>query len=308
MNAARRLIGALFLVMLTALPAAAESIQLQQLHGIYMVPVQINDAIAIPFVLDSGAAEVAITQDVFLVLLRSGTVSQSDFVGTGTYTMADGSEHSSERYVLHKMAVGSHIVTNVIANVVSVKADPLLGQSFLSKLPAWTIDNAQHALVLNDKPGPTGEQPQAQVRVPRPQPTQPAPEPIAPPPMPGLPAKDLALRGEQALDAKNYVQALYWFRMAADQGDPSAQDNIGLMYEVGWGVSKDYAQAMLWYRKAADHGFARAAAHLGGMYAGGLGVSKDCAMAKQWIERAAFYGNESVQRLLRNGVGGLCRW
>src|SRR5207302_5320278 len=111
--------------------AIGESIQLEQLHEIYMVPVRINDAVAIPFVLDTGASEVAIPQDVFLVLLRSGTVKDSDFIGTGTYVMADGSKQSSRRFVLHTMAVGSRIITNVVANVVSVKGDPLLGQSFL---------------------------------------------------------------------------------------------------------------------------------------------------------------------------------
>src|ERR1700681_1970305 len=70
MNATRSLIAGLALVILGTLPASSESIQLEQLHGIYMVPVRINDAVAIPFVLDSGAAEVAITEDVFLVLLR----------------------------------------------------------------------------------------------------------------------------------------------------------------------------------------------------------------------------------------------
>ena len=117
-----------------------------------MVPVRINDVVTIPFVLDSGASDVVIPEDVFSVLRRSGTVSQTEFIGTGNYTTADGSEHSSERYLLHQMAVGNHVITNVVASVVSAKSDPLLGQTFLSKLPGWAIDNAQGALVLNDQP------------------------------------------------------------------------------------------------------------------------------------------------------------
>jgi hypothetical protein len=41
-------------------------------------------------------------------------------------------------------------------NVAPVKGDPPPGQSFLSKLLAWTIDNQRHALVLNDTAGPVG--------------------------------------------------------------------------------------------------------------------------------------------------------
>jgi hypothetical protein len=127
-----------------------------------MLPVRINDTLTIPFILDSGAAEVVITEDIFSVLRRAATVSQSDFVGTGTYIVAGGATVSSDRYVIHKMSVGEHVITDVIANVVSVKGDPLLGQTFLQKLPAWTLDNAQHALVIRD----AGEQPQATARVP----------------------------------------------------------------------------------------------------------------------------------------------
>src|SRR5208337_2315877 len=66
------------------------------------------------------------------------------------------SEQESKRFLLHEVRVGDHVVRNVIANVAPVKGDPLLGQSFLSKLPAWTIDNQHHALVLNDGVGPFG--------------------------------------------------------------------------------------------------------------------------------------------------------
>jgi hypothetical protein len=135
--------------------AGAETIQLVRGGGIYMIPVQINGQMTVPFALDSGAAEVAIPQDIFLTLIRTGTIKDSDFVGTGTYVMADGSKHSNKRFILRELKVGNHVVTNVIANVVSVKADPLLGQSFLSKLPAWAVDNRNHSLILHDQSGLT---------------------------------------------------------------------------------------------------------------------------------------------------------
>ena len=113
----------------------------------------------LPFVLDTGASSLAIPEDVFLTLTRTGTIKMSDFVGTGTVVLADGSEHASRLFVLHEVQVGNHAVRNVIASVVSVKGDPLLGQSFLSKLPGWAINNHQHTLILNDQPGPIAAQP-----------------------------------------------------------------------------------------------------------------------------------------------------
>ena len=60
-----------------AASAMAEQIPLEREHGIYMVPVRINRAVDIPFVLDSGAAEVSIPADVFMIFLRSHCILNS---------------------------------------------------------------------------------------------------------------------------------------------------------------------------------------------------------------------------------------
>ena len=137
-------------------PAVAESIQLERSqHGTYTISVQINGALVLPFVLDTGASLVVIPADVFRTLTRTGTVTTNDFIGTGTAMLADGSEHASDSYILHEVRVGDHIVRNVAASVVSVNGAALLGQSFLSKLPAWSIDNPRQALVIVDGAGAT---------------------------------------------------------------------------------------------------------------------------------------------------------
>jgi clan AA aspartic protease (TIGR02281 family) len=130
--------------------SAAETIQLVQDHGVYMISVRINGQMTIPFVLDTGASEVAIPNDVFRTLLRTGTIKDADFIGDGIYTMADGSQHSSKRFVLREIKVGNETMKNVVANVVPMEGDPLLGQSFLSKLPSWSINNEKHTLVIGN--------------------------------------------------------------------------------------------------------------------------------------------------------------
>lgn len=134
--------------LLRSFPAFSETVPLESRHGTYMIFVQINDALVLPFVLDTGASLVVLPADVFRTLTRTGTVTSADFIGTGTAVLADGSKRDSEKYVLHEMRVGDHVVRNVIASVVSVNGDPLLGQTFLSKLPAWSIDNARQVLVI----------------------------------------------------------------------------------------------------------------------------------------------------------------
>jgi clan AA aspartic protease (TIGR02281 family) len=136
------------LLLLSPASASAEQVMLEREHGVYMVPVRINQAVSIPFILDSGAAEVAIPADVFMTLMRSHSVSEKDFIGEGIFVTADGTKHRSQQFILREVQVGTHIIKNVVANVVPIEGDPLLGQSFLSRLPAWSIDNNSHVLNL----------------------------------------------------------------------------------------------------------------------------------------------------------------
>src|SRR5208282_5044108 len=78
-----RIVWLSILLLLGMASASSEQIPLEREHGIYMVPVRINQAVNIPFILDSGAAEVAIPADVFMTLMRSHSVRDSDFIGAG---------------------------------------------------------------------------------------------------------------------------------------------------------------------------------------------------------------------------------
>jgi TPR repeat protein len=58
------------------------------------------------------------------------------------------------------------------------------------------------------------------------------------------------------------------------------------MYDLGKGVARDAVQAVSWYRKAADGGNASAMLNLGTMYECGSGVAKDLVAAKTWYLNA----------------------
>ena len=73
-------------------------------------------------------------------------------------------------------------------------------------------------------------------------------------------------KGYAAYQAGDYAEALKWYRKAAEQGDASAQYNLGNGYRRGKGVTQDYAEAANWYRKAAEQGNAWAQSNLGVMY------------------------------------------
>ena len=82
----------------------------------------------------------------------------------------------------------------------------------------------------------------------------------------------------------------------AEQGHTDAQNNLGVMYLNGEGVAKDYSEAVKWYRLAAEQGSYQAQVNLGFMYATGKGVSQDYKEAYAWLHMAAAQGNSDAKR------------
>lgn len=95
-----------------------------------------------------------------------------------------------------------------------------------------------------------------------------------------------------AYEKRDYATALRLLRSLADQGDASAQYNLGVMYAKGHGVPQDYAEAAKWYRLAADQGDASAQFNLGIKYADGQGVPQDYVLSHVWFNLSAAQGNK----------------
>ena len=89
---------------------------------------------------------------------------------------------------------------------------------------------------------------------------------------------------------QSHVEAVRWYRKAAEQGHVDAQNNLGAMYAEGTGVPQDDAEAVKWLRKAAEQGHANAQFNLGAMYAKGRGILQDNVQAYAWLNIAAAQG------------------
>ena len=128
--------------------ADQEAIRMEEHGGVYVVPVRFNDTITLDAIIDSGASDVSIPFDIVLTLIRTKTVTDRDFLGNQTYVLADGSTVPSPQFRIRLLKVGNKTIQNVVASIVPIKGEILLGQSFLSKFKSWSVDNEQHALVL----------------------------------------------------------------------------------------------------------------------------------------------------------------
>ncbi len=127
---------------------SGSSIQMKKDRGTYVVPVLINNAITLDFMVDSGASDVSIPEDVVTTLIRAGTIRDTDFIGERTYVLADGSRVKSKTFRIRSLKVGDRVLENVTGSVADKKGTLLLGQSFLGRFKSWSIDNSKHVLVL----------------------------------------------------------------------------------------------------------------------------------------------------------------
>jgi aspartyl protease family protein len=124
-------------------------VTLNKVNGVYEIPVTLNGTIKIDFIFDSGCSDVLISPDVASVLIKSGTLTKEDYLGSAQYTIADGSISEQAQFRLSTVQVGSKIVKNVRCSVSnSIEAPMLLGQSVMEKFGRFTFDYADQKLIL----------------------------------------------------------------------------------------------------------------------------------------------------------------
>ena len=94
-----------------------------------------------------------------------------------------------------------------------------------------------------------------------------------------------------------------------DAGTADEQYRIGLKYYSGDGVSQNYEEAVKWYRLAADQGNPKAKRHLGYLYCRGVGVPQDYEKAGKWfllaIEQGDGRSEYALCQMYKKGQGFL---
>ncbi len=88
------------------------------------------------------------------------------------------------------------------------------------------------------------------------------------------------------------------YRQAADMGDLNAQYNLAVSYDAGSGIPQNYREAVKWYQRAAEQGASFAQFNLAIMYEQGRGAHKNYKKAAHWYNKAAKQGYREAQNNL----------
>ena len=99
------------------------------------------------------------------------------------------------------------------------------------------------------------------------------------------------------VDSVNDAVALEQLRQLAKQGDPAAQNALGVRYATGEGVKQDEREAAIWFTKAAEQGYVIAQSALGARYWAGRGVPQDLPKAYFWTVLARAGGDQGSRTL-----------
>ncbi|MFZ3340217.1 MAG: GAF domain-containing protein, partial [Terriglobales bacterium] len=110
------------------------------------------------------------------------------------------------------------------------------------------------------------------------------------------PVASSSLQG--AADHQAHALSTADLRKLAEQGDPDAQWQLGILYHDGDGVPKDDTLAVQWFQRAAEQGYVRAQSTLGAYYWAGRGVPQDLSKAYFWSQLALAQGDENSKSRL----------
>ena len=97
-------------------------------------------------------------------------------------------------------------------------------------------------------------------------------------------------KGYSSYKKVDYATAMKEWRPLAEAGDAEVQRDIGVMYNVGQGVTQDYKEAVKWFKLAARRESNFAQFSLGHRYANGEGVIQNNIMAHMWFNIASARG------------------
>ena len=102
-------------------------------------------SISATMLIDTGASVASVNASVAQALLASG---EADALGPAELGLAGGQTVTEDCIIIHQIALGTHVATNVLAVINANDADMLLSLPALNQMGKFTIDIANSLLVF----------------------------------------------------------------------------------------------------------------------------------------------------------------
>ena len=111
-------------------------VKLEEVNGsVYNINVEINNVLKIDMILDTGAADILLTKEIVLTLIKTKTIDEGDILEGGSYMDANGNVNFKVRFNLKEIKLGKYTAKNVICCVnENLDSHNLLGIGALKKM------------------------------------------------------------------------------------------------------------------------------------------------------------------------------
>jgi len=121
---------------------------MEKRNGVYYIPVELNGS-KMNFIFDTGAGIISISETEAIFLLKQGTLTKDDIIGTANFSDANGDITEGTIINLKTVKIGNVTLTNIQASVVPNSVAPLLlGQSAFEKFGKISIDYKKGEITL----------------------------------------------------------------------------------------------------------------------------------------------------------------
>jgi len=117
--------------------------------NVFEVEVELNGALKIPCLLDTGCSAVSLPPYIVYTLIKIGTIKKEDYLPSQNYIIANGDIITNARFILRELKIGNYVLKNVECSMSNNELAPiLLGQNVLNKFKKVTIDYKKEVLIL----------------------------------------------------------------------------------------------------------------------------------------------------------------
>ena len=123
-------------------------VKMEKRNGVYHIPVELNGS-KMDFIFDTGAGIISISETEAIFLMKQGTLTKDDIIGTANFSDANGDITEGTIINLKTVKIGGVTLNNIEASIVPNSVAPLLlGQSAFEKFGKISIDYKKGEITL----------------------------------------------------------------------------------------------------------------------------------------------------------------
>lgn len=128
---------------------AVTKVALDNNNGVFGIPMNLNNSLQAYSIFESGAKDITISSDLALMLFKTGSIGDNDWLNGSSYRLSDGSMAKSNRFKLNTVKIGTRVIYNITCSISNyMKVPMIIGQNVLDKCGKYSFDYANETLTI----------------------------------------------------------------------------------------------------------------------------------------------------------------